>query len=127
MSRAWWALCVACGCRAATSPAVDARGAMTELARCTLDGVEGTPDAARLEASMRRALRADRGRFAVRAGRCVDALSPEGASRACLAPLRARWEQMLPVVQRAAPDAIDDDLAVRRVGDAWTEALRRCP
>lgn len=121
-----WAVCAG-ACRTPTAPTPDARGAMTELARCTLDGVEGTPDTARLEAAMRRALRGDRGRFAVRAGRCIDALSPSTGDRACLAGLRGRWDEMLPVIQRAAPDAIDDDLAVRRVGDAWTDALRRCP
>jgi hypothetical protein len=34
---------------------------------------------------------------------------------------------MLAVVQRSAVDAIDDDVAVRRVGEAYTDVMRTCP
>lgn len=116
------------GCRrdpAAEGPATP-REALAEFARCVFDGVSPDASPARLEAATRLALRANRGDFAVRAGRCEDALRVRGEVPACLAPLRTRWSGMLPVIQRPGVDAIDLDVAVRRVGEAWTVA-QRCP
>jgi hypothetical protein len=76
---------------------------------------------------MRQSLRLDRERFAARAGTCESALETEGGRHACLARLRARWAAMLTTVQRPSPDAIDHDVAVRRVSEAYTEAMRTCP
>jgi len=39
----------------------------------------------------------------------------------------SRWSQMLPVAQRGVDDAIETDVAVRRVGEAWIAAQRECP
>ncbi|MFO0627223.1 MAG: hypothetical protein U0325_16560 [Polyangiales bacterium] len=102
------------------------REALAEFARCVFDGVPADASPARVEAATRLALRVNRGEFAVRAGRCEDALRVRGGAPACLAPLRARWSGMLPVIQRPGVDAIDLDVAVRRVGEAWTLA-QRCP
>ena len=103
-----------------------AREAMAQWARCSLDGVGEGPTAEQLEGAMRLALRRDRARWVVRAGRCEDALTVRAETPACLRGLRARWTQMLPVVQRGVDDAIETDVAVRRVGEAWSAAQRDC-
>jgi hypothetical protein len=103
------------------------REAMAQWARCALDGVGDGPTAGQLEGTMRLALRRDRARWVVRAGRCEDVLSVHGETPACLRGLRARWSQMLPVAQRGIDDAIETDVAVRRVGEAWSAAQRGCP
>lgn len=104
-----------------------AREAMAQWARCSFDGVGEGPTAAQLEGAMRLALRRDRARWVVRAGRCEDALTVRSETAACLRGLRARWSQMLPVAQRGVDDAIETDVAVRRVGEAWIAAQRECP
>ena len=104
-----------------------AREAMAQWARCSLDGAGAAPTAGQVEGAMRQGLRRDRARWVVRAGRCEDALAVAGATPACLAGLRRRWAEMLPVAQRASDDAIELDVAVRRVGDAWVAAQRGCP
>jgi hypothetical protein len=100
--------------------------AMAQWARCAFDGVGEGPTPEQLEGAMRLALRRDRGRWVVRAGRCEDALTVRGETPACLRPLRARWSAMLPVAQRSVDDAIEMDVAVRRVGEAWSAAQRAC-
>jgi hypothetical protein len=104
-----------------------AREAMAQWARCAFDGVGDGPTAAQLEGAMRQALRRERARWVVRAGRCEDALTVRSETPACLRGLRARWSQMLPVAQRGVDDAIETDVAVRRVGEAWIAAQRECP
>ena len=103
------------------------REAMAQWARCAFDGVGEGPTAAQLEGAMRVALRRDRARWVVRAGRCEDALTVRSETPACLRGLRSRWSQMLPVAQRGVDDAIETDVAVRRVGEAWIAAQRECP
>jgi len=125
------AVAVGClaGCeRAATDDGpVDARAAMGQWVRCAFDGVGEAPTAGRLEGAMRQALRRDRAQWVLRAGRCEDALSVRAQTPACLVGLRTRWAEMLPVVQRGSDDAIETDVAVRRVGEAWSAARRGCP
>lgn len=96
--------------------------ARAEFARCVFDDVPADAPPARVEAAVRLALRRERAQFAVRAGRCEDALRVGDATPACLAPLRARWGALLPVAQRPEVDAIALDVAVRRVGEAWRAA-----
>ncbi len=103
------------------------REAVRQLLRCALDGVGEEPAAARVEGAMRVELRRDRERFAARAGTCETALETEGGRHPCVARLRERWARMLTVVQRPAADAIDQDVAIRRIGEAYTEASRSCP
>ena len=103
------------------------REALRQWARCTFDDTRAQPTAAELEASVRRALRRDRERFVARAGRCEDVLIVGESVPACLARLKERWDAMLPIAQRPVDDAIDLDVAVRRVGEAWTDAHARCP
>lgn len=105
----------------------DPRAAMRRWARCSFDGAGDEPDAARLEAAMRLALRVERERFALRAGRCEESLRVSGAVPPCLSPLRERWSHMLTIAQRPVVDPIDLDVSVRRVGRAWGESLARCP
>lgn len=109
------------------APVTTPRAALDQLLRCTFDGLRGDPTPSRLEGAMRHALHATRGRFATRAGVCESALDTPGGRHPCLAGLRTRWSSMLVVVQRPTPDAIDDDVAVRRVGEAYTDAQRNCP
>lgn len=127
MSRAVWlalaALAVTACERAQTAPS-SPRAAMAELARCALDGVGDAPRPDVLEAALRRALRDGRSRFALRAGRCEEALS--AARDPCLDPLRARWSSLLTEAQRPEGDVIFSDVAVRRVGEAWSAALSHC-
>jgi hypothetical protein len=120
------ALGLGCGRGAAPESARSPREALGELARCAFDGVQGDAPVARVEAALRLEVRRRRAEFAVRAGRCEDALRVGAATPPCLAPLRARWAELLPVAQRSAPDAIDLDVAVRRVGEAWRVA-QACP
>jgi hypothetical protein len=103
------------------------RDAMAQWARCAFDGVGEGPTPEQVEGAMRLALRRERARWVVRAGRCEDALTVRGETPACLRGLRARWSAMLPVAQRGVDDAIDTDVAVRRVGEAWSAAQRGCP
>lgn len=120
--------CAVLGCREpeGEGPA-DARGAMSQWSRCAFDGLGGAPGPGEVEGAMRRALRSDRARWVVRAGRCEDLLAVRGRTPACLEGLRARWAAMLPVAQRATEDAIELDVAVRRVGEAWRAARAGCP
>lgn len=97
--------------------------ARAEFVRCVFDDVPADAPPARLEAALRLALRQRRAELAVRAGRCEDALRVGEGTPACLAPLRARWGEMLPVAQRPEVDPIALDVAVRRVGEAWRAAL----
>jgi hypothetical protein len=120
------ALLAGCGRESPTEGPGSPREALAEFARCVFDGVSPDASPARVEAATRLALRTNRGDFAVRAGRCEDALRVRGEVPACLASLRTRWSGMLPVIQRPGVDAIDLDVAVRRVGEAWTLA-QRCP
>ncbi len=108
-------------------PVRDPREALRQLVRCSLDRVSAAPPASQLEGSMRQSLRLDRERFAARAGTCESALETEGGRHACLDRLRTRWAEMLTTVQRPSPDAIDHDVAVRRISEAYTEAMRACP
>jgi hypothetical protein len=129
MTRAAWALAALgalAGCERDAEGPRSAREAMAQWARCSFDGLGEYPTAGRVEGSMRQSLRRDRAGWVVRAGRCEGALAVGPATPACLAPLRARWSQMLPVAQRAVDDAIETDVAVRRVGEAWSLALRDC-
>lgn len=119
------ALSVACR-REVDAGARTPREALTEFVRCTYDRLDARATAAQIEAATRLALRRERAAFAVRAGRCEDALRVGGAVPSCLAPLRMRWGAMLPVAQRPGVDAIDLDVAVRRVGEAYSLA-QRCP
>lgn len=100
--------------------------ALAEFARCAMNAVPASAPPARVEAAVRLALRRERRDFVVRGGRCEDALRVRGEVPACLSPLRRRWAELLPVAQRPGVDAIDLDVAVRRVGDAWALAAR-CP
>ncbi len=118
---------VGCERAAVEDGPVDARAAMGQWVRCAFDGVGDAPAAGSLEGAMRQALRRDRAQWVLRAGRCEDALSVRGQTPACLVGLRTRWAEMLPVVQRASDDAIETDVAVRRVGEAWSAARRGCP
>ena len=120
------ALVTACE-REGPRPVRAPREAMGQLIRCTLDGVGAAPPPGRLEGEMRQALRHDRAHFAERAGTCESALETEGGAHACVARLRSRWAEMLTVVQRPSPDAIDQDVAVRRVSEAYIEDSRDCP
>ena len=108
-------------------PAATPREALRQWARCTFEDARGQPTAAEFEASVRRALRRDRERFVARAGRCEDALIVGESVPPCIARLKERWDAMLPIAQRPVDDAIDLDVAVRRVGEAWTDANARCP
>ncbi len=125
LAAVWWLA----GCERAPTydGPVDARAAMGQWVRCAFDGVGEEPTAGRLEGAMRQALRRDRAQWVLRAGRCEDALSVRGQTPACLMGLRSRWAEMLPVVQRGHDDAIETDVAVRRVGEAWSAARRGCP
>jgi hypothetical protein len=102
--------------------------AASELARCAFDEPSAffsSAGARALESALRRAMREDRYRFAVRAGRCSSAL-PE--------PLRQRdprasalfeaWESMLPLAQSSRLDEIALERAIRRVGVAWQPIAR---
>ncbi len=120
------ALLAACRRDSALDGPATAREASAEFIRCAFDRVPASASAAQVEAATRLALRRERAEFVVRAGRCEDALRVRDAVPACLATLRARWGALLPVAQRPGVDAIDLDVAVRRVGDAWTLA-RACP
>ncbi len=103
------------------------REALGQLVVCALDGAGEQPDPGRFEGSLRQALRGDRERFATRAGACESALETEGGRHPCLARMRTRWSALLTVVQRPGVGAIDQDIAVRRAGEAYTEAMARCP
>jgi hypothetical protein len=120
------ALLAACE-RETSRPVRAPREAIGQLLRCTFDGVGATPAPAQLEGAMRVDLHRDRAHFAERAGTCETALETEGGRHPCVARLRARWAQMLTVVQRPAIDAIDQDVAVRRVSEAYLDAARVCP
>lgn len=126
-ARCLFALALAACERDEPRPVRAPREALGQLVRCSLDRVSTTPSASQLEGAMRQSLRLDRERFAARAGTCESALETEGGRHACLARLRARWAAMLTTVQRPSPDAIDHDVAVRRVSEAYTEAMRTCP
>ena len=76
---------------------------------------------------MRQALRRDRAAWVVRAGHCEASLAVRGVTPTCVRALRDRWSEMLPVVQRPGDDPIATDVAVRRVGEAWTAAKVGCP
>ncbi|MFO0647564.1 MAG: hypothetical protein U0326_15085 [Polyangiales bacterium] len=121
------ALALAACERDAPRPVRAPREAVRQLLRCTLDNLGEEPSAARVEGAMRFELRRDRERFAARAGTCETALETEGGRHACVARLRERWARMLTVVQRPAADAIDQDVAIRRIGEAFLEASRSCP
>ncbi len=125
-SLAAFTLALACD-REGPKPVRAPREALRQLMRCTLDDVGEAPPPGRLEGAMRVALRRDRAHFAARAGTCESALETEGGAHACVSRLRSRWAEMLTVVQRPSPDAIDQDVAVRRVSEAYIEASRDCP
>ena len=128
MRGAQLAMVVLAACESgATRDATRPRDAVDQLMRCAFDGVSGDDDTGRVEAALRHALRRDRVAFATRAGRCESALASPGGAHTCVAALKAQWSLLLTVAQRSAVDVIDQDVAVRRVGDAYTEALRRCP
>jgi len=103
------------------------REALAQLVVCSLDRAGAEPDPGRFEGALRQSLRGDRERFATRAGACESALETEGGRHPCLARLRARWSSLLTVAQRPGVDAIDQDVAVRRAGEAYAEAAARCP
>lgn len=103
------------------------RDALGQLVLCALDQTGEQPDPGRFEGALRQALRGDRGRFATRAGACESALETEGGRHPCLARMKARWSALLTVVQRPGVDAIDQDMAVRRAGEAYIDATARCP
>ncbi len=123
----WWLIVLATmasvvlGCRrdhALTPPST--RSVLRELARCTFDEVNGDPTGAEIEAGVRRGLRADRNRFAVRAGNCGSVLDP--ATRARDSGLRAlgdAWDELLPAAQASIPDDLLIERAIRHVGNAW--------
>jgi hypothetical protein len=113
-------------CRRVDDGPRSAREAMAQWARCSFDGIGDRPTAGQVEGAMRQALRRERANWVVRAGRCEGALAVGATTPACLTGLRARWSQLLPVAQRGVDDAIETDVAVRRVGEAWTLALRDC-
>lgn len=127
MRSAWLALLLLACEREAPRTTATPHEALRQWARCTFEDARGQSTAAELEASVRRALRHDRERFVARAGRCEDALIVGESVPPCLARLKERWDAMLPIAQRPVDDAIDLDVAVRRVGEAWTEANARCP
>lgn len=118
-------LATACQRGASDDGPVSAPEALAEFSRCALNELPADAPPARIEAALRLALRRERGDFVVRGGRCEDALRVRGEVPTCLAPLRGRWAELLPVAQRPGVDAIDLDVAVRRVGEAWSLA-RRC-
>jgi hypothetical protein len=103
------------------------REAVRQLVRCALDGVGDVPDVARLEGAFRQALRNQREQFSTRAGTCEILLDSRGGKHVCVARLKTRWAEMLRVVQRPGRDAIDQDMAIRHVGEAYAESLRTCP
>jgi hypothetical protein len=122
------ALCLAACTRTAPPASVATpREALAQLALCALDRADPDPDPDRFEGSLRQLLRADRERFATRAGACETALETPGGRHPCLARLRTRWAALLTVVQRPGVDAIDQDVAIRRAGEAWADAAARCP
>lgn len=118
----------AAGCSRPEAVAVQSpQVAMESLARCADPTLVGAVRADWLEGVIRQDATRDRAAFSVRAGRCEDLLGPSERTHECLRTLRLRWAEMLATVQSPTPDAIALDVAVRRVGDAWTEARTRCP
>ena len=116
-----------CACRPATAPAQRSLdGAAREFAQCAFDQSDALfapSGSSAIEGSIRRELRADRDRFAVRAGRCSSALDPSLREREPRArALFEAWEAMLPLVQSPQPEDIAIDRAIRRVGLAWRAA-----
>lgn len=100
--------------------------ATQELVRCTFDDASAMRTdrgAAVLEAQIRRALKADRYAFSVRAGRCVGSISDVLRQRDARArALVDAWEALLVQAQSPTPDAIDLERAIRHVGIAWRNA-----
>lgn len=100
-----------------------------ELVRCVFDdpsAMLAPHGQAALEASIRRALREDRYRFSIRAGRCGGALD----ERLRTSDPRARalgdaWDALLPLAQAQAPDDIALERAIRRIGVAFRGARGR--
>lgn len=118
---------ILCACRPAAPPAQRSLSAAArEFAQCAFD--QGEPlfapnGSSAIEGAIRRELRADRDRFAVRAGRCSSALDPSLREREPRArALFDAWEAMLPLVQSPQPEDIAIDRAIRRVGLAWRAA-----
>lgn len=115
-----------CACRPAAPPPRSIESAAREFAQCAFDQGDAlfAPNgSSAIEGSIRRALRADRDRFAVRAGRCASALDPALREREPRArALFDAWEAMLPLVQSPQPEEIAIDRAIRRVGLAWRAA-----
>jgi hypothetical protein len=129
-TRAWIALIVPIAfvaCRpSAPSAALTIERATDEMARCAFDDPSAmlAPNGqAALEAAIRRALRDDRYRFSVRAGRCASAIDeglrardPRGRT------LAEAWDALLPLAQAQSPEDIALERAIRRVGVAWRAA-----
>lgn len=113
-----------------STPVTEPRGpreALHQVLHCALGAFGDEPDPARFEGSIRQALRGDRERFVLRAGACESAFATEGGSHPCLARLRTRWSALLSVLQRPGVHAIDQDVAIRKTGEAYAEAFARCP
>jgi len=62
-----------------------------------------------------------------RGGRCEDTLQVRGSTPPCLVAVQTAWSQFLAVAQRPGADAIDRDIALRRVGERYAHARRVCP
>lgn len=87
--------------------------------RCMFDAPPAAHDGSAMEAAVRRALRADRISFSVRAGRCEMVLESVRTRDAPTEVFDRAWDELLPLAQASAPDDIALEQAVRHVGNAY--------
>lgn len=117
-------------CRSNTSSAPKSFDqSVDELARCAFDEPSAmlAPNGqAAIESAIRRAIREDRYRFAVRAGRCSGALDETMRTNDPRArALGDAWDALLPLAQAPSPEDITLERAIRRIGVAWRAARPR--
>lgn len=100
--------------------------ALRQLALCTFDGLGPEPDAMRVEAAIRQALRRDRMAFAERAGQCESAISDELRTHdPAMRTLDEAWSALRSAAQTNPADQIALERAVRHIGNAWRTVARR--
>jgi len=110
------------GCHRGTgAPAVPANRADAHEAfvRCMFDAPPAAHDGSAMEAAVRRALRADRISFSLRAGRCEMVLEAVRTRDVPTETFNRAWDELLPLAQASAPDDIALEQAVRHIGNTY--------